>query len=161
MSYKLSALVLPLSLSFVALIPSDAHATYRYLCTSVPSACEYVPNVNVPVLNANVCYSSTGLKLKGTASCPTGSWPYYVDYGEVVNPITNAVEAYIPLDNACDVAGLCLEYAPHSGGQSAPMCCDEEYTCYPTTGCGGTIWWCHDGVTNVDGTVTCFHAEEI
>lgn len=162
MSYT-SARLLPILAIALTLLPSSAQATYRYLCTSVPSACEYVPaSGSVPTLAADVCFSSSaGIKLKGTAACPSGTWPYFVDYGEVIDPITNAVEAYIPLDDACDVAGLCVQYVPHSGGQSAPMCCDEEYTCYPTSGCGGSLWWCHDGVSNSDGTVTCFHAEEV
>lgn len=150
------------AIAIATLASTDAHADYRYLCTSVPSACEYVPDDSVPVLDADVCFGSAiGIRLKGTGSCPTGSWPYYVYYGEVTNPLTNAVDAFIPLENACEVPGLCAEYVEHTGGQSAPMCCDEEYTCWPNSGCGGSLWWCHDGVSNLDGTVTCFHAEEI
>lgn len=157
------ALLIPFTLVLAcALVPCEASATYRYLCTSVPSACTYVPDDNVPVLNADVCFSTSGgIKLKGTANCPSGTWPYFVYHGEVVDPLTGDVDAYIPLDNACEVAGLCVEYVPHTGGSSAPMCCDEEYTCVPELTCGGTLWWCHDGVSEADGTVTCFHAEEL
>src|SRR5690606_30825239 len=81
----------------LALSPASADAEYRYLCTSVPSGCDY-SSPDAPVLAANVCWGRMiGVRLMPTTgTCPSGSWPYYVKYGEVVNPITNEVAAYMP-----------------------------------------------------------------
>jgi hypothetical protein len=143
----------------LALVPVTAFAEYRYLCTSVPRACRYAPPT-APVLGVDVCYTkSTGtIRLKGTAPCPTGAWPYFLKHGEVVNPLNGSVVAYAPLDDACD-AGLCLEYTPHVGGQENPMCCENGGPCWDGVACGGVLYWCHDGVTNQDGTIDCFDAE--
>jgi hypothetical protein len=143
----------------------DVHAgQYRHLCTST-RACAY-SSTNVPFLNTNVCYSATsGVRLKGTAPCPSGSWPYYLDYGEVIDPVTNAVAAYIPLDNACSEAGRCVDGPPPDGAQEYPMCCTTDSqgyeTCWNGGACGGTLWWCEDGVCNDDGTITCFEKEAL
>ncbi len=98
-------------------------------------------------------------------SCPDGSWPYYVEAGEVVDPITNEVAAYIPLDDACDQPGLCVEGPPPPGAQEFPMCCtgiaSGEETCVSGASCGGQLYFCIDGVSNEDGTVTCFDQIEV
>lgn len=153
-----------LALAFL-LAPSDVDAQYRYLCTSIPSACMYT-GPDAPQLNANVCYGSAlGIRLMGGGSCPTGSWPYYVAHGEVVNPVTNAVAAYIPLDDACDHPGICVDGPPPGGAQPFIMCCTGNQsgseTCINGATCGGTIYYCNDGVCEPDGTVTCFDAEEV
>jgi hypothetical protein len=161
---SLVRLALPtLSLALV-LLPGDVGATYRYLCTSIPSACTYT-GPNAAVLKANVCFgSATGIRLMSGGSCPTGSWPYFVEYGEVVDPITNEVAAYVPLDNACDHPGICVDGPPPPGAQAFPMCCtgnaSGEETCVSGASCGGVLYYCDDGVCNEDGTVTCFTAVE-
>jgi hypothetical protein len=161
MNNPIARLALPtLALVFV-LAPSDVDAQYRNLCTSIPSQCIYTP-ANVPKLDANVCYGRTyGIRLM-SGSCPTNTWPYYVDYGEVVDPITNAVAAYIPLDNACDHPGICEVGPPPPDAEEFPMCCtgntSGEETCVNGVSCGGTLYYCNDGVCNDDGTVTCFEA---
>lgn len=148
--------------TLVLLSPAGVAAQYRELCASVPSACEYT-GPNAPLLQANVCFGSTfGVRLM-TGSCPSGSWAYFVKYGEVVDPLTNQVAAYIPLDDACAKPGLCVDGPPPPGAQPFPMCCTENSqgveTCYDGGGCGGTLWWCNDGVCNADGTITCFDAD--
>ncbi|NJK31580.1 MAG: hypothetical protein HC927_03705 [Deltaproteobacteria bacterium] len=71
--------------------------------------------------------------------------------------------AYIPVLNACSIPGICV--APpqgHDPGWESPICCDDaDGTCWPGTECGGTVYFCHDGVSNEDGTVTCFEKEEL
>ena len=140
-------------------IPLTADAEYQYLCTSVPGACEYTP-ASVPKLLGDVCYStgSNAIHLKGAAACPAGTEAFNVIYGEVVDPVTAEVAAYVPLDDACG-AGLCVDYVPHDGSQEYPMCCENGGPCWPGVGCGGIQYWCHDGVCNEDGTVTCYNAE--
>jgi hypothetical protein len=145
----------------IAVVPVTAFAEYRYLCTSVPGSCQYAPPT-APVLAADVCYSRSTrtIRLKGTAPCPTGSSPYYLKHGEVVDPLIRSVVAYAPLDDACD-AGLCLEYAPHDGGTENPMCCENGGPCWDGLTCGGVLYWCNDGVSNADGTVDCFDADPL
>jgi hypothetical protein len=141
--------------------PLTADAEYRYLCTSVPGACEYTP-ANVPKLLADVCYdpSNNVTRVKGTAPCLVGTSAFTVIYGEIVNPVTGEVAAYAPLDDAC-AAGKCVEYQPHDNPQEHGMCCENGGPCWPVGGCGGVLYWCNDGVCNEDGTITCFDAEEL
>lgn len=148
--------------SLVLLSPTGVEARYRDLCMSVPFMCEYT-GPDAPLLQANVCYGSAiGVRLM-TGSCPSGSWPYYVEHGEVVDPITNQVAAYVSLYDACTKANLCVAGPPPPGAEAFPMCCKKNAqggeTCYDGGGCGGTMWWCNDGVCNEDGTVTCFNAD--
>ena len=147
-----------LTLAIIA-TPLTADAEYRYLCTSVPRACEYTP-ASVPKLLADVCYSPTSnaIHLKGTAPCLNGARAFTVIYGEVVDPQTGSVAAYTPLDDACG-AGRCIDYVPHDDPQEYTMCCENGGPCWPGGGCDGVLYWCHDGVCNEDGTVTCFNAE--
>jgi hypothetical protein len=147
-----------LTLALIA-VPLTADAEYRYLCTSVPGACEYTP-ANVPKLLADVCYNpaNNAIRVKGTAPCPSGSSAFNVIYGEIVDPQTGDVAAYAPLDDAC-AAGLCLDFVPHDNPQPYTICCENGGPCWPGGGCGGVLYWCHDGVCNEDGTVTCFDAE--
>ena len=134
--------------------------TYRDLCGSAPSACEYT-GPDAPVLAAVVCWSRTTstTTLMTGASCPTGSWPYFAKYG-VVEPLTMHVTAFLPLDDACSRPGLCLpgSFAPQSTA-SAAMCCYDN-VCWPAVGVdacqGGELLFCSNGVSNEDGTVTCF-----
>lgn len=158
-------LTLTLLAATVASLPSSADAsTYRNLCMSAPGYCTPT-GIQVPRLDANVCLSRDGkLELKGTASCPTGAWPYYVEHGEIVDP-WGGVEAFLPLDNACGHAGICVDGPPPDGSQEYPMCCymtmDGEEVCVDGVNCGGTLWYCYDGMSNEDGTVTCFAAEQV
>ena len=153
--------VLALS-TLVLLSPTGVEAQYRDLCTSVPSACAYTSS-DAPLLQADVCFGSTfGVRLM-SGSCPSGSWPYHVMYGEVVDPIANQVAPYIPLDDACAKPGICVDGPPPAGAQEYPMCCSKNSQgveiCSDNVMCGGTLWWCNDGVCNEDGTITCFERE--
>ncbi len=158
----LTAVALGIALALVG--SQDAHATiYRDLCTSVPTECEYT-GPDAPVLAENVCWSrstSTATLMTG-ATCPTGSWPYAVKYG-VVDPLSGIVTSFVPLDNACSRPGLCQpgNLAPPNTTTGA-MCCVEGI-CWPlagTNGCeGGELLLCLNGVSNDDGTVTCFDEE--
>jgi hypothetical protein len=109
-----------------------------------------------------VCWANTTstATLMTGATCPTGSWPYFVKYG-VVEPLTLMVTAFLPLDDACSRPGLCQPkiLAP-STTTVAPICCFGG-TCYPSDGdCyGGELFMCFNGVTNEDGTITCFDEE--
>jgi hypothetical protein len=144
--------------------PVDATAS-RPLCASVPAACEYT-GPDAPTFDGEVCWSrETGTHAKGTAPCPSGQWPYYLDYGEVVDPITNEVAGYIPLDWACSHQGLCTPgYAPPGSGPQEQVLCCEWGVCVPAilVPCNNDysiMVMCFDGVTNMDGTVECFEGD--
>ncbi|MFV8755775.1 hypothetical protein ACNOYE_34930 [Nannocystaceae bacterium ST9] len=140
-----------------------AEASQRYLCTSVPAACEYA-GPDAPVLRAEVCWNGSVAKLKGSATCASGSRPYWVEHGSV-DPLTGAVQAYISLADACSL-GWCTTLAagvplPADGGE---VCCQPE----PITGtctldvvdCSGEILWCEGYESNNDGTIECMHSDE-
>ena len=154
------ALTLAIVVALGLVSSQDVHATtYRDLCGSVPSACEYT-GPDAPVLAAVVCWerSTSTARLMTGASCPTGSWPYFAKYG-VVEPLTQTVTAFQPLDDACSRPGLCqpgILAPPTTTG--AVMCCFGD-TCYPAGGdeCyGGELFYCSFGASNDDGTITCF-----
>jgi hypothetical protein len=144
---------------------SSAHATnYRDFCGSVPRACTFT-GPDAPVLAAVVCWSSstsTATLMTG-ATCPTGRWPYFVKYG-LVDPMSLSVSAFVPLDDACSRPGLCqpTEFKP-ANTTNAPICCFGG-NCWPINDdlCpSGEIYFCFDGVSNDDGTVTCFEGEPL
>jgi hypothetical protein len=144
----------------LAIVPAAADAEYRQLCSSIPTACDYT-GPDAPKLDVDVCYgSATGARLK-TGACPTGTWAYHVTHGEVVDPASNEVAAYVPLDDRCSVPGACVDYIPHDDGWENVLCCLSAAECYLGGTCGGVLFWCSDGVSNEDGTVTCFNPEEV
>lgn len=140
--------------------------SYRYLCTSVPSACEYAPET-APILDADVCWNGMQAYLKGASSCPSGHWPYYVQFGEVVDPLTNQVAAYIPLDDACDM-NFCIVKPPGTGpGEEGALCCETGQGCKDlaagsTCGSNATTVWCHDGekATDESGSWKCYEPQD-
>ncbi len=151
----LPALVVALVLGLAGV---DAHAT-QDLCSSVPTACEYT-GPTAPVLAVNVCWfrSTSTTKLMTGATCPTGSASYFVKYG-LVDPLSQVVTGFVPLQDACTVPGLCSAgYLAPPTTQEAPMCCAGD-VCWPHVGgtpCEGELLYCSNGVTNEDGTVECF-----
>ncbi|EDM75936.1 hypothetical protein PPSIR1_25196 [Plesiocystis pacifica SIR-1] len=141
--------------------PASASAEYRDLCDS-SKVCEYT-GPGAPVLDEDVCLDPTGeVRLKGSTTCGAGSVPFHVRFGEVVDPVLQLVVAYVPLENACSVEGLCSPKSYDdgtSGGTEQTICCING-VCWPVYDCGGTLLWCVDGVCNEDGTVTCFEYVE-
>ena len=128
---------------------TEAASSDPLLCASVPAECDYAPDT-APVLDATVCYQ-TGMPvvLESVGGCSAGYVSYWVGAGEVIDPNTGEVAAYIPLKNAC-VAGYCIEDDPNDPpGEEGAMCCD------PATGdCTETqaicppneiAVWCPDG----------------
>lgn len=145
----------------LAFAPLSASAEYRDLCDS-SRVCEYT-GPNAPVLDADVCLDPTGeVRLKGSSPCSTGSIPFHVRFGDVIDPVMQLVVAYIPLKNACSVPGMCEVQEYSSGTSTAQAICCINGVCWPGFhDCGGTLMWCDDGVCNEDGTVTCFEGLEV
>jgi hypothetical protein len=156
--------VLALMLAFGLASSQVAHATtYREYCSSIPGECEFTGPTNAPVLAVNVCWSrsTSTARLMTGATCPTGSYPFFVKYG-VVDPLTQIVTGLVPLDDACTRPGLCQpSYLAPPTTWSDGMCCIGD-TCWPANGvdCEGELLFCANGVTNEDGTVECFDDTE-
>ncbi len=151
--------VLALMLTFAQ--AKDAHA-YADLCSSIPGECEYT-GPTAPVLAANVCWSRTTstARLMTGATCPSGSFAYFLKYG-VVDPFTSIVTGFVPLNDACDV-GLCApSYLAPANTWPGVMCCIEG-VCWPGDGshCEGELLFCSNGVSNEDGTVECFDEQNV
>lgn len=159
MSHKTSLALTAAALTTAALgyflTPGSASAQYRDLCDST-RVCEYT-GPNAPVLDADVCLDGAGqVRLKGPSPCSMGEVAFHTRYGEVLDPVQQLVVAYIPLESACSIAGLCVPGEYSEGSTTAQgICCIGE-VCWPGFDCGGTLVWCEDGVCNEDGTVTCF-----
>lgn len=141
----------------------SAASEYRYLCTSVPSACEYAPPT-APSLKTDVCWDGSAAFVMPAGGCGAGEWPYYVEAGEVVDPVTNQVEAYIPLNDAC-AAGFCVVKPPGTTGTTAtPICCGS-YGCVAKDGaCPASteeVLWCFEGQEPVQqgGKWECYESE--
>jgi hypothetical protein len=93
--------------------------------------------------------------------CETGL-KMYCEYGAALGD--GGVICYQPFPSMCD-AGLCVE-APDSPPptQAGLACCSDGGPCYPLADddildCidgGGYGIFCHDGMSNTDGTITCY-----
>jgi hypothetical protein len=161
---RFACFILPITVVGATILtwPLDATAS-RPLCTSVPAACEYT-GPDAPWFGGEVCWSrTTGVHAKGTGECPSGQWPYHLDYGEIVDPITSEVAGYVPLDWACSHQGLCEPgYAPPGEDSLAMVLCCDWGICtafsadFDCDGPGSQLLYCYDGVCNDDGTITCF-----
>lgn len=135
---------------------------YQYLCMVKPGLCEYAP-ATAPQLNANVCMSTTDgtVTLKGAGSCAADAYPFFVDRGEVTNPLTGEVQPYIALTDACTM-GFCEPQDPNDPpGEEGAMCCDpangscalSDGICPPDE----IAVWCPDGqeAVNQNGEWIC------
>lgn len=83
----------------------------------------------------------------------------YCEYGQANSA---GVVCYQPFQDAC-AAGFCVkmpelppptqaDLACCNPGGCVPIATDQQDECEES----GTITWCFDGVSNADGTVTCF-----
>ncbi len=140
----------------------DAHAAYRDFCASVPGACDYT-GPDAPVLAAVVCWSksTSTATISSGATCPTGTYGYFVKYGDV-EPLTGQVHGYVPLDDACTRPGICQPWnLKPTTTTTASICCPDD--CWPAEAqqCEGQeLLFCTDGASNEDGTVTCFDEDQ-
>jgi hypothetical protein len=157
--------VAPLALLAAALLlaPDQANAgQYPGLCDAVSKAC-VLTGPDAPSLKVDVCWNRVTAKLKGVGDCPFGSWPYYVNSGEIIDPVLGIVLPYVALPDACGM-GLC-DTAPVLDTDelaSIPLCCEDwpDNCVLQEVGqsCELTVF-CPNGSTNDDGTITCHSTE--
>ena len=128
--------------------------------------CEWT-GPSAPVLDLEVCCDISGDDAwcslpDGNGRCSTGS-KAYCEYGEVT--AANGVVCYQPFPSICEF-GFCGDVLPPEGGpvEAATCCwangaCVEIETTVDIVSCGllgGYSGYCDEGVTNDDGTITCF-----
>lgn len=161
-SSKLASLLILVGAIAVA-NPANA-SDYRDLCSSARGACEYT-GPDAPRLDIDVCLGAQGELTVKTGDCSAGAYPYHLSFGEVIDASIGTVVAYEPLNLACDRPGVCIDDPPPPGASEFPICC-EWGLCVPLgdvpcNSLNSFAYLCDSGVTNEDGTVTCFEGEQI
>ncbi|PRP95032.1 hypothetical protein ENSA5_40300 [Enhygromyxa salina] len=134
--------------------PSDL-CDIVYTDTGKPIFCE-PHQEGAPRYDGTVCCDERMCFESPEGYCLADEKPFYCELGEVRS--TGEVSCYFEVPDYCDV----FPCAP--GFQAQPqanhICCHEGI-CWSTFGDSNDcelqdIYWCYDGVTNEDGTVTCF-----
>lgn len=127
--------------------------------TDTPILCEPHPD-GAPVWDATVCCNDKDcVQPDALGACAGERQAYFCDRGELMTDDT--VSCYFEVPNYCDV----YPCSPGYGGwpQGNMMCCYEGICWniwHGSNDCERSdIHWCNDGVTNNDGTVTCFDEE--
>lgn len=136
------------------------------LCSSDPDACEYT-GPGAPDWDSDVCWSTSSETMYPpdvAGGCPSGHSLYYAEHAEIVNEVYGDMIAYYELDDACSVPGICVAGPPPSGAENQLLCCDTWGLCVPLADVpcnnrGDQRLLCYNGVSNLDGTVTCFEGQ--
>lgn len=142
------------SLSSTAGAPLDL-CDVVYRDTGKPIICE-PHREGAPLYDSTVCCEGQICVPAGEADCDGDSMPFYCELGEV--QASGEVSCYFEVPDYCDLFTCAPGFQQLP--QSFPMCCNEGI-CWTVTGEANDcelpdIYFCHDGVTNEDGTVTCF-----
>ena len=123
--------------------------------TGTPSLCEPHPE-GAPVYDNAVCCDSELCYEPAERGCLEDESPYYCERGDV--GASGVVTCYFEVPSYCEV--FPCEPGIQAPPLDNPMCCHggicwnifgDSYDCEIQD-----IYWCDDGVTNSDGTVTCF-----
>ena len=120
---------------------------------------------DAPVFDGDVCCvldsdSAACWAPSSNGTCGTGV-KRYCKHGERLSG--GGVVCYKPYPDACAL-GHCVQAPQEPPPVLADLICCYDGECYEITkheqwDCdeiGGTVVWCHDGMSNLDGTVTCF-----
>lgn len=123
--------------------------------TGRPVYCEPHPD-GAPLFDGLVCCEDQTCFDGRDGDCLTAEEPYYCELGLI--HASSEVTCYFEVPSFCEV------FPCDPGYQAVPqaniMCCNNGI-CWNTysdlNDCElADIYWCSDGVTNNDGTVTCF-----
>jgi hypothetical protein len=125
-----------------------------------PALCDPIGEHIAPAWHDLVCCDASTCTPFGPRGCGKSTLPYFCEYAEL--DASNQVTCLFTVPQYCDVFPCPPAADPEyqAPAQAQPICCYEE-GCYAVDGdpCGGIIYWCDDGSTNEDGTVTC-HDED-
>ncbi len=152
-------LAIPLLITTLTTVP--VVTTVDDLCdvvhrtTGTPTVCK--PHAaGVPKYDANVCCAGSVCFPESAGSCVGLESLYYCALGELTP--TGEVDCYFEVPNYCDVHPCTTMVSPPAWEDVT--CCNQGI-CWPHQEGAGTcepqdIYYCKDGVSNPDGTVTCF-----
>jgi len=125
--------------------------------TGTPTMCEAHPE-GAPRYDEVACCDDALCFERDARGCLDGEQPYYCELGDV--GATGIVSCYFEVPSYCEL--FACSQAP-AGYQAMPeangMCCNAGicWTLWDANDCElQDIYWCYSGVTNEDGTVTCF-----
>ena len=122
--------------------------------TDTPVRCE--PHQDgAPIYDEPVCCDAASCYRSDGGWCPDSLQSYYCELGEVL--ASDEVACYFEVADYCDVFPCAPSY--QTLPQSYSMCCNQGICWHYISGSGECelldIYWCSDGVSNMDGTVTC------
>lgn len=125
-----------------------------YTSTGTPTFCEPHPD-GAPHYDDTVCCDTQGCVIARAGSCDEKRKPYYCELGEVW--ASGEVTCYFEVPSYCDV--FPCEPGFQTWPQELYLCCYEGI-CWELSPSGDNceplnIYWCQDGVSNPDGTITC------
>ena len=127
-----------------------------YEDTGRPILCEPHPD-GAPEYEDTVCCNGKSCKPANDGTCPTELDAYFCELGQL--RADGYVSCYFEVPDYCDLFPCEPGFSPFP--QANGMCCHEgicwssdpgDNDCEPWD-----LYWCSDGVTNADGTVTCFN----
>jgi hypothetical protein len=134
--------------------PSDL-CDIVYTDTGRPVFCEAHPD-GAPRWDKAVCCNDAGCVASSSSKCSTGRKRYYCELGEVW--ADGEVSCYFEVPDYCDVFPCSPGF--QTWPQANEMCCPDGGDCWNINNVNDCeiddVYWCNDGVTNQDGTVTCF-----
>ena len=123
--------------------------------TGAPVRCDLHPD-GAPVYNEPVCCDAGRCYKSGGDWCPDSLQSYYCELGEVLS--SDEVACYFEVPDYCEVFP-CSEPGFQTLPQAFGMCCSQGICWHYVMGSGDCevqdMFWCNDGVSNMDGTVTC------
>jgi hypothetical protein len=124
-----------------------------------PAHCEPIGEHIAPLWDSSACCDDERCVEPGLGGCPGGTNEYSCKYAE---PDGNgSLTCLYLVPHYCD-EHPCPNDDPDFGAppQENVICCYQE-GCYDTQGglCGGLEYWCENGVSNIDGTTTCFDGD--
>ena len=122
--------------------------------TGTPVRCDPHPE-GAPVYAQPVCCDDASCYESDGGWCPDSLQPYYCELGEVL--ASKEVACYVEVPDYCD-AFPCGAPGYQAQPQSYLMCCNAGvcWHLYDDGACElNDVYWCDDGVSNPDGTVTC------
>ncbi|KIG18203.1 hypothetical protein DB30_01707 [Enhygromyxa salina] len=120
-----------------------------------PLYCE-LTGPDAPWWDDEVCCSGAKCVEVGTAGCPDDLQKYSCRHAEI--DTRGQVTCLFEVPSYCDDHSCPAGFQPQP--QSMVICCYAE-GCFDSTDiyCYGDAYWCDSGVSNLDGTVTCFDQE--
>lgn len=164
--------LLLLSVALLGLTPAEAAAApVPDRCASLgtdgyPASCEPTGREHVWWWADDLCCDATGCAALSGTECPVDTTREYCQYARF-DTFGQAVCQFIVPEycdyNECPSMASIPADAPEFtfAPQEHAICCFAEVGCYSPEGgpCGGFLWWCDDGVSEADGTMTCFDDE--